>query len=160
MNITSFLRFWTIRRSALFLMLIALLLPASQLTAAEPTKEDAVKVLRSLLRALEENDYAKAATFFKLPTGTTEVDWEKDASKFIQYDQISTLGIDRLETKGKWEKMANPKESLWAERFTERFGVAAADCYALWLEGSLAGFYRNGTDLKVIQCSVIGKQSP
>ena len=160
MNIPSFLRFWTIRRSALFLMLLALLIPAIYIATAQPTKEDAVKVLRSLLSALEEKDYAKAATFFKLPTGTTAVDWEKDASMFMKNDKISAQGIDRLETKGKWDKMENPKELVWAQRFTERFGVAAADCYALWLEGSLAGFYRNGTDLKVIQCSVIGKQSP
>ncbi len=160
MNLSGSLRFCGVRCGALVLVvLLALLLPAGA-SAAEPTKAEAVGILRNLFSALLAQDYQKAVTFFQTPTGATPADLQKAVARLIELKEISAPGIDVLEAKGKWGKLNETVEPARAERFAAKFGVPAADCYGLTLGNAEAGFFWDGKQLKVIRCDDIGNLTP
>lgn len=126
-------------------------------SSAAPVKDDAVKVLRSALAALESKDYDKAASFFKIPSGASTEDINKQLARLIELQEISSSGIDILAKDGKWGKLDETFSADQAKRIAERAGVSLDACYGLTLKSAEAGFYWDGKQFKIIRCDDIGK---
>ena len=156
MSFPKFFRIRSARLGALILSLSGLLI-AGRALAAEPTKADAVTVLRGLFSALEAKDYAKAAAFLQNPPGLSPEVLQKEVAKFIERNEISAAGITVLDAKGKWGKLSEAVEPARAQRFADKFGVALEACYGLALGNAEAGFFWDGKQLRIIRCDDIGK---
>lgn len=126
-------------------------------SSAAPAKDDAVKVLRSALAALEAKDYDKAASFFKIPAGASTEEINKQLARLLELQEISSSGIDVLAKDGKWGKLDEAFSPDQAKRIAERAGVPLDACYGLTLKSAEAGFYWDGKQFKIIRCDDIGK---
>ena len=126
-------------------------------SSAEPTKDEAVKLLRAALAALEAKDYTKAAALFKIPAGASTEEINKQLARLLELQEISSSGIDILAKDGKWGKLDQTFEAEQAKRIAERAGVPLESCYGLTLKSAEAGFYWDGKQFKIIRCDDIGK---
>ncbi|MGB7951196.1 MAG: hypothetical protein WCH75_26240, partial [Candidatus Binatia bacterium] len=106
-----------------------------------PTREQAVRVLRELLVALETKNYDKAITFMQVPTGADQEKLKQQLARLIELQEISSRGIDILSRNGRWGKLDQVFERSRAKRFAERAGVALNASYGLTLKNAEAGFY-------------------
>lgn len=125
--------------------------------SGEPVKDEAVRVLRAALDALEAKDYDKAATFFKIPAGSSSEEIKSQLSRILELQELSKTGIDILARDGKWGKLDQAFDADRAKRFAERAGVPLESCYGLSLRNAEAGFYWDGKQFKIIRCDDIGK---
>jgi PBP1b-binding outer membrane lipoprotein LpoB len=124
---------------------------------AEPVKDEAVRVLRAALSALEAKDYDKAATFFKIPANASSEEKKTQLARLLELNEISKTGIDILARDGKWGKLDEAFDAERAKRFAERANVPLESCYGLSLKNAEAGFYWDGEQFKIIRCDDIGK---
>jgi hypothetical protein len=126
-------------------------------TAAEPTKEQAVRHLQSFVAALEANDLNKAIAHVAIAPGTTPEETKKTVGRLLALQEISRPGIDILASQGKWGKLSQLKAEkgpAWAQKYN----VPVEQCYVLaHQEGAEAAFHFDGTALKIIRCDDIGK---
>lgn len=125
--------------------------------ASAPTKEAAVQLLKSFLSAIEAKDYDKAAAMIQLPPQMTQDDIRKGLGRILELNELSAQGIDILDAKGKWGKLAEVYGAERANRFIERAGVPVDDCYGLNYESAEAGFYWDGKQFKIVRVDDIGK---
>lgn len=128
-------------------------------SSAAPTKDDAVRLLRDALAALEAKDYDKAAALFRAPAGVSAEDIKTQLAKLLELQEISSAGIDILAKDGKWGKLDQSFNADQAKRIAERAGVPLDSCYGLTLRNAEAGFYWDGRQFKIIRCDDIGKLS-
>lgn len=156
MSCPNFLRIRSARFAALILSVIGLF-SAGRTLAAEPTKADAVTLLRRLFAVLEAKDYVEAAAFLQSPKGISPEILQNEVAKFIERNEISADGIDILDAKGKWGKLSEVVEPARAQRFAGKFGVALEACYGLVLGNAEAGFFWDGKQFRIIRCDDIGK---
>ena len=126
-------------------------------TTAGPVKESAVRVLQDALAALEARDYAKAATFFRVPPSSDLEDVKKQLARLLELRELSQNGIDILARDGKWGKLDQAFSADRAKYMAERAGVPLDACYGLSLRNAEAGFYWDGKQFKIIRCDDIGK---
>lgn len=129
----------------------------STTTSAEPSKDNAVRVLQNALAALEAKDYDKAATFFNAPSGSSSENVKRQLSRLLELQEISQKGIDILARDGKWGRLEQVFGTDRAKRLAERAGVPLDACYGLKLSNAEAGFYWYGQQFKIIRCDDIGK---
>jgi len=127
--------------------------------SSEPSKENAVRVLRDALTALQAQDYDKAATFFKIPGNAQPEEIKKQLGRLLELQEISPAGIEILARDGKWGKLDEAFSPERAKNIAERAGVPLDSCYGLSLRNAEAGFYWDGKQFKIIRCDDIGKLS-
>ena len=124
--------------------------------AAEPSKDEAVQILKDFHAALKAKDYTKAITFLGTPPGVKEGDLQYAARQFIKNKEISAEGIAILAAKGRWVKLTEGAPTK-IERYTKMWGVKAEECHFLVLGSAEAGFHWDGKVLKIYRCDDIGK---
>jgi len=127
--------------------------------ATAPTKELAVSTLKAVDAALEAKDFAKAATMFGVPAGASREDLAKQLDGLVEKQEISGPGIEILAAKGTWGKITEVFPDK-GERWAQKFGVPAADCYGLGYEQGEAAFHWTGKSLELIRLDDIGKLAP
>ncbi len=126
-------------------------------TSGQPTKENAVQLLRDALTALEAKDYDKAASYFKIPANATQDEIKRQLGRLLELQELSEKGIDILAKDGKWGKLEEAFGADRAKSMAERAGVPLDSCYGLTLRNAEAGFYWDGKQFKIIRCDDIGK---
>jgi hypothetical protein len=135
--------------------------PTEADTTGTPTKEAGIARLKELLAALEAKDYTKAANYFVLPAGVPADKIAGGLGALIEKQEISAAGIEVLNTKGKWGKLAEVFEPERAQRFAEKSGVAVDQCWGFSAEGTgsnaSVGFHYDGKELKLIRLNNVGK---
>jgi hypothetical protein len=143
--------------TVVILAFVSILALVSHAEEKGPTKTEAVRILRSLLTALEQLDYLKAFSFFRLPLNATPENIDTEMAQLLERKEISARGIEMLEAQGKWGTLEETVTRERAERFAAKFGVPAAQCFGLTLGNAEAGFHWDGRRLKLIRCDDIGK---
>lgn len=129
---------------------------ANQESAAKPTKEGLLTVLRQMNEALDKKDYKAAAGLLQpFPTIPAEK-MEGAVATFQEKKEISGAGIELLAAKGKFGPLMEifPRRG---EGFAKKAGVEAATCHAISLDGAEVAAHWDGKTFHLIRLDDVGK---
>jgi len=136
-------------------LLAAFALLAGGCDSKQPTKENAVQLLKDAYAALSSGNYDKAKDYFVLPANASADDVKKNLGRLIEIKEISPEGIDILADKGKWGKIkdVSAKETERAKKLN----LPEDECYGLYYEGAEVALHWDGKKFRLFRLDDVGK---